>query len=72
MFEDEKIFDKVYENIIKENFVYLRFWTGGVFEPPMLTDFSLDRDTLYSYYELLNFIFNLIHKLLKIISENSI
>lgn len=75
MYELVKFYNEMrieYEITIKENFVYLRFWTGGVFEPPMLTDFSLDRDTLYSYYELLNFIFDLIHKLLKIISQNSI
>lgn len=61
-----------YEITIKENFVYLRFWNSGAFEPPTMTNFSLDKDTLYSYYELLNFIFELINKLLKIISENSI
>ncbi len=61
-----------YEITIKENFVYLRFWNSGAFEPPAMTNFSLDKDTLYSYYELLNFVFELINKLLKIISENSI
>ena len=58
-----------YELTIKENHIYIRFWTGPMFEAPSLDKFSLDKNILYKYYKILNFTFNLTNDMLKLINE---
>lgn len=56
-----------YELTIKENCIYLRFWTDDMFEPPKLNKFSLDRNVLYKYYQILSFIFEVVDKLVELL-----
>ncbi len=58
-----------YELTIKENCMYIRFWCGEMFETAKLKKFSLDRDTLYKYYRMLDFTFSLTDKMLKLLNE---
>lgn len=58
-----------YELTIKENCMYIRFWCGEMFETAKLKKFSLDRDTLYKYYRMLDFTFSLTDKMLKLLYE---
>lgn len=58
-----------YEVTIKENSLYIRFWCGKMFETAKLNKFSLDRNTLYKYYKMLDFSFSLTDKLLKLLYE---
>lgn len=58
-----------YELTIKENFMYIRFWCGGMFETAKLKKFSLDRDTLYKYYRMLDFTFSITDKMMKLLNE---
>ena len=58
-----------YELTIKENCMYIRFWCGGMFETAKLKKFSLDRDTLYKYYRMLDFTFSLTNKMIKLLNE---
>ena len=54
-----------YELTIKENYIYIRFWCGNMFEAAKLRKFALDKETLYKYYRMLDFIFKLTDKMLK-------
>lgn len=58
-----------YELTIKENCMYIRFWCGSMFETAKLKKFSLDRDTLYKYYRMLDFTFCLTNKMVKLLNE---
>lgn len=58
-----------YELTIKENCMYIRFGCGAMFETANLEKFSLDRDTLYKYYRILDFTFMLTNKMLKLLYE---
>lgn len=49
--------------------MYIRFWCGEMFETAKLKKFSLDRDTLYKYYRMLDFTFSLTDKMLKLLYE---
>lgn len=64
-------FDKEmsYEVTIKNNFLYIRFFSKGIFEAPVCYEDPLDKETLYKYYKILDFILNLSNKLTKIIDE---
>lgn len=58
-----------YELTIKENCMYMRFWCGKMFETAGLKKFSLDRDTLYKYYRMLDYTFSLTDKMVKLLNE---
>ena len=58
-----------YELTIKKNCMYIRFWCGKMFETASLGKFSLDRDTLYKYYRMLDFTFSLTDKMLKLLYD---
>lgn len=58
-----------YELTIKENCMYIRFWCGEMFERAKLKKFSLDRDTLYKNYRILDFTFSLVNRMLKLLYE---
>ena len=58
-----------YELTIKENCMYIRFWCDDMFEAADLKKSALDRETLYKYYRMLDFIFKLSEKMLKALDE---
>lgn len=57
-----------YELTIKHGMIYIRFHTGGVFEPKLFGK-SLDYDTLKRYYDIIDFIFNVSRKINRVIEE---
>lgn len=58
-----------YELTIKNNCIYIRFMTGKMFEAARLTKTSLDKNTLYKYYRVLDFTFSLADKLINLIND---
>ena len=63
-----------FEITIKNNNIYIRFHTGeeNLFENPSLYKEALDRDTLYKYYSILDFTFELINKIQDVINKVNI
>lgn len=59
------------EFTITGNNLYIRFATGGVFEAQILKK-ALDYDTLFKYYNIINFTLGLTEKILKNIKETDI
>jgi len=62
----------MYDVIIKDNILYLRFHCGEMFEPRNIKKGPLDRETLREYFYMLNFTYNLSNKLIKIVEETEI
>ena len=60
-----------YELTLTGNQIYLRFFTGEVFEPNILKK-SLDYDTLKRYFDIIEFIFKVTRSINKIIEETEI
>ena len=60
-----------YELTLKENQIYLRFFTGAVFEPNIFKK-SLDYNTLKRYYDIIEFIFKVTRSINKVIEETEI
>lgn len=58
-----------YELTIKNNCIYIRFMSGEMFETATVNKFSLDKDTLYKYYKMLDFSFTLSNKFINLIKE---
>lgn len=58
-----------YELTIKNNLIYIRFMSGEMFETANVIKYSLDKSTLYKYYRMLDFIFTLTDKLVKLIKN---
>lgn len=58
-----------FEITIKNNFIYIRFHSGNNFEIVPLNKFALDRDNIYENYRILDFVFELTNKLVKLIDE---
>lgn len=58
-----------FEITMKNNHMYIRFWCGKMFEAAKLSKYSLDKETLYQYYKMLVFIFELTNKLVELLSE---
>ena len=56
-----------YEMSIKDSTIYFRFRTGSMFEPNYKN--SIDKDTIYRYYKVLEFTLNVTNKIIKIIEE---
>lgn len=54
-----------YEFTIKGNNIYLRFRCVDMFEAPTVRKFSLDKETIYRYYKILNFVFELSDEVVK-------
>lgn len=61
--------DMEYELTIKNNCIYIRFLSGEMFEPAVVTKFSLDKNMLYKYYKMLDFSFSLTNKLINLIKD---
>lgn len=51
------------ELTIKSNFIYIRFMSGKLFEPA-ISQCTLDKDTFYKCYRILDFLFRLSNKLI--------
>lgn len=60
-----------YEITLKDKQMYIRFHTGGVFEPKLFGQ-SLDFDTLKKYYDIIDFIFKVTRAVNKVIEETEI
>lgn len=57
-------------DIIIDNYnIYIRFYCGNMFESSNLKKGAIDKDTLNRYYNILEFSYNLSHKLINIIKE---
>ena len=58
-------YDKIkYEIVIKENKIYLRFFTGSMFEPRIYGK-ALDKVLITTYYSILSFIIDVTSKINK-------
>lgn len=60
-----------YEMTIKNNQIYIRFHTGGVFEPKLFKG-ALNYDMLKKYYNIIYFIFEISKRINKVIEETEI
>ena len=58
-----------YEISIRDDKLYIRFHTGNMFEPASISKYSLDKETLYRYYKILEFAFNVSEEIVKIIDD---
>lgn len=65
----QKEMNMEYELTIKNNRIYIRFFSGEMFETANVLKFSLDKNTLYKYYMMLDFSFTLTDKLIKLIRD---
>lgn len=61
-----------YDVVIKNNNIYLRFHCGTMFEPQVLKKGFTNKDNLQKYFYMLNFIYNLSDKIIKLINETEI
>lgn len=59
----------VFEITIKNKFIYIRFHSANNFEIVPLNKFALDRENIYERYKILDFVFELTNKLVKLIDE---
>ena len=58
-----------YEITIRNNYIYLRFHSGTMFEPRQNKNEVLDKKSIQSYFYMLNFTYNLSNKLINLIHE---
>ena len=58
-----------FEITMKNNYMYIRFWSGKMFEVAKLKKYSLDKETLFKYYKMLDFSFDLTNRLLNVLNE---
>ena len=65
----EKDMKMTFEITIKNNFMYIRFSCGKMFEAAKLSKYSLDRETLYKYYSILDLTFELTNKLVELLNS---
>ena len=57
-----------FETVIKNNNIYIKFDTGAMFEPNILKK-SNDINSLWIYYNVLNFVTNLTIKINKLLKD---
>ncbi len=58
-----------YEITIKDDYLYIRFRSGKMFDANEVNKKALDKKKLYQYYEMLDFTFSLTNKLVKMIND---
>ena len=58
-----------FEITIKNNNLYIRFWTGKMFEAAKLSKYSLDRENLLNYYRIVVLIFELTNKMVDLLDN---
>lgn len=61
-----------YDIVIKNNYIYLRFHCGKVFESGNLKKGVVDKEKIEKYFYILNFTYNLSDKIIKLIHETQI
>ena len=57
----------MYDVVVKDNILYLRFRCGSMFEPSNFKKGHLDKETLRKYFYMLNLTYNLSNKIIKIV-----
>ena len=62
----------MYDVVLKDNILYLRFRCGSMFEPSNFKKGHLDKETLRKYFYMLNLTYNLSNKIIKIVEETEI
>ena len=60
-----------FEITMKNNTMYIRFRCGKMFENAKLSKYSLDKETIYKYYKMLDFSFELTNKLIELLNETT-
>lgn len=61
-----------YDVIIKNNEIYLRFYSGPMFEVESIKKEALNEEAVKKYFYMLNFTYNLSNKLINIINDTEI
>lgn len=57
-----------FEIVLSNNIIYLRFFTGKMFEPKIFGK-SLDKDLLFTHYNILNFVMTVSNNINKVLQE---
>ena len=60
-----------FEIVIREDTVYMRFFTGNMFEPKISKN-PIDKSVLFVYYSILKFIIEISNKIYKTIQETEV
>ena len=68
LLEFSKKLDIVYEMTFRKDTIYFRFYTGNMFEPRIKGN-ALDKEYIYSYYEILEFIINITKKINDVVED---
>lgn len=58
-----------YEIAIRDSKLYIRFFSGPMFETPSYSIDPLDKNTIYKYYTMLKYVFDVAYKLTEIIEN---
>lgn len=61
-----------YDIIVRNNNIYLRFYTGAMFELKSLKNEAVNKEVLQKYYKVLQFSYELADKLINIINDTQI
>ena len=60
-----------YEIVFRNDTLYMRFFTGSMFEPTLLKN-AMDKELLYMYYFIMNFIMDILKKVNKTLQDTEI
>lgn len=63
---------KPFDIVIKENIMYIRLHIGSMFEAKFNKKEFIDKDSLESYYDMVNFIYDLSKQIIKVVEETEI
>lgn len=63
-----KRYNLPFEIVLRDNIIYLRFFTGPMFEPKIFGK-SLDKDLIFTHYCILNFIIDVSKNINKVLQE---
>ena len=63
-----KKYNLPFEIVLRDNIIYLRFFTGPMFEPKIFGK-SLDKDLIFTHYCILNFIMDVSKNINKVLQE---
>lgn len=59
----------IFDIVIRNNYLYLRFHSGSMFEPRNIKGDSLNKEEIQKYFYMLNFTYNLSKRLISLIEE---
>ena len=71
LLEFSKKLDIEYEMTFRKDTIYFRFYTGNMFEPRSKGN-ALDKEDIYSYYEILEFIINITKKINDVVEDTNL